>query len=58
MKHHAKRHCNRAMAPRRSLVAEKSGDEYWHKGKGDGEWKAGLPPAMKPQDVARAFRSG
>jgi len=46
------------MAPRRSLVAEKRGDEYWHKGKGDGEWKAGLPPAMKPQDVARAFQSG
>jgi hypothetical protein len=37
---------------------KKSAHEYWHKGKGDPEWKAGLPPGMKPQDVARAFRSG
>lgn len=36
---------------------KKNGDEYWHKGKGDSEWKAGLPPAMKPQDAARTFRS-
>jgi len=37
---------------------KKRDDEYWHKSKADTEWKAGLPPGMKPQDAARAFRSG
>jgi hypothetical protein len=37
---------------------KKSSDQYWYKGKDDTEWKVGLPPGMKPQDVARAFRSG
>ncbi len=35
---------------------KKSEDQYWYKGKHDTEWKFGLPPGMKPQDAARAFR--
>ena len=47
---------NIVMAPRRSLVSEKSGEQYWYKGKKDNEWKAVLPPGMKPHEAARAFR--
>jgi hypothetical protein len=37
---------------------KKSGEQYWHRGKNETEWKSGLPAGMTPQDAARAFREG